>query len=189
MDGDHRSAWDKAIEVLEEITRKLMSKVVEIKLGLDTNLSAIHTLKEDIQGDGPDPPPQPVQGPGTVKRLLILHTPDRTVAYFDDIQRPIVLRRCKLLVELLRALSDADVGDRAGADGLVPFKTQEQLIDLIDAQMGNRIEKATLRTHVLRLRNEFKEAGLDRGYIETIKGRYRLRFAIDGQVIERYQDT
>ena len=40
---------------------------------------------------------------------------------------------------------------------------------------------------MLRLRNEFKEAGFDRGYIEMIKGRYRLRFAIDGQVVERYE--
>ena len=187
MAGEHWSAWDKALEVLEKITRQLMSKAVEIKLGLDTNLSAIHTLKEDIQGDGAGSPPQPVQGPGTVKRLLILHTPDRTVAYFDDFKRPVGLRRCKLLVELLRALSNADVRDRAGADGLVPFKTQEQLIDLIDEQSGNRIEKATLRAHVLRLRNELKEAGFDRGYIEMIKGRYRLRFAIDGQVVERYE--
>jgi hypothetical protein len=90
-------------------------------------------------------------------------------------------------VELLRALSKTDMGDRAGADGLVPFKTQEQLIDLIAEQSGNRIEKATLRTHVLRLRNELKEVELDRGYIEMLKGRYRLRFAIDGQVVERYQ--
>jgi hypothetical protein len=187
MDGDHRSARDKALEVLEENTRQMRNKAVEIKSDLDTNLSAIHTLKEEIQGDGPGSPRQPVRGTGTVKRLLILHTPDRTVVYFDDMKRPVGLRRCKLLVELLRALSKTDMGDRAGADGLVPFKTQEQLIDLIAEQSGNRIEKATLRTHVLRLRNELKEVELDRGYIEMLKGRYRLRFAIDGQVVERYQ--
>jgi hypothetical protein len=189
MDGDHRSAWDKAIEVLEEITRKLMSKVVEIKLGLDKNLSAIHTLKEDIRNNGTGSPLQPDSGPGIVKRLLILHKPDQTVAYFDDIERPVRLRRCKLLVQLLRALSNPDMGDRAGADGLVPFKTQEQLIDLIDGEIHNRIEKATLRAHVLRLRNELKGAGLDRGYVEMFKGRYRLRFAIDGQVVERYEEA
>jgi hypothetical protein len=189
MEGKQRSACEKAIEVMEEKTRDAVNKAVELKSDLVTNLSTLHTLKEGIRGNEPDAAPPPVSGPGIVKRLSILHMPDKTVAYFDDHKRPVGLRRCKLLVELLRALSNADVGERAGADGLVPFKTQEQIIDLIDGEIHNRIEKATLRTHVLRLRNLLKHFGFDRGYIEMDKGRYRLRFALDGQVIERYEEA
>jgi hypothetical protein len=187
MDGMQRSACEKAIEVLEEHTRVALNKVVEIKLDLDTNLSAIHTIKEDIHNNGTVLPQEPVRGPGTVKRILILHKPDRTVVYVDDFKRPVALRRCKILVDLLRALGSGDVGTGVAADGLIPFKTQDQLIDLIDERRGIRIEKATLRTHVLRLRNALKEAELDRWYIETRKGRYRLRLTEDGQVVERYE--
>ena len=189
MDGKQRSACEKAIKVLEENIRDARSKVVELKAGFDTDLSALHTLKEVIGNDGSGSPQEPDQGPGTVKRLLILQKPDQTVAYFDGFKRPVRLRRCRMLVELLWALCTKEVGDRAGPDGLVPFKTQHQLIGLIEEQTGNRIAKATLRTHVLRLRNELTEARLDRGYIEMIKGRYRFKFAIDGQVIKRYEDA
>ncbi len=189
MDGKQRSACEKAIKVLEENIRDARSKVVELKAGFDTDLTALHTLKEDIRNDGSGPPPRPAQGPGTVKRLFILQKPDQTVAYFDGFKRPVRLRRCRLLVELLSLLCTKDLGDRAAPDGLVPFKTQDQLIGLIEQRTGNRMERATLRTHVLRLRNELKEAGFDRGYIEMIKGRYRFRLAIDGQVIKRYEDA
>jgi hypothetical protein len=185
MDGENRSAWEKAIEVLEENTRIAMNKLMELKMGCDAILRAIQKLREDIKNGGPGTTPRPGEGPGTVKRLLILHIPDKTVAYFDDFKRPVGLRRCRKLIDLLRALTNKEVGDHAGADGLVPIKTQEQLINLIDEGM----EKATLRAHVLRLRNELMAVGLDRRYVEMNKGRYRLRFAIDGQVVERYEDA
>jgi hypothetical protein len=188
MDGKQRSACEKAIEVLEGITRDALDKVVEIKTDLANTLSAILSIREFIRSE-PSLNGQAAQGTGVVKRILILHKPDRTVVYFDDHKRPIALRRCRILVELLRALADPDVGKRVAGEGLVPFKSQEQLIVLIDKQRGNMIDKAALRAHVLRLRNELKEAGLDRMYIQTRRGHYRLRFADDGQIVERREDV
>jgi DNA-binding response OmpR family regulator len=124
-----------------------------------------------------------------VNRLVIVHKPGQaSVVYVDNIERPLRLRRCRTLVDLLLALCSKERGVSRG-DGMVSVKSQDDLVALISERRQYPIDKPTVRAHVLRLRKQLEDDGLDRAFVETIKGGYRFRLAEDGQVIERYEDV
>jgi hypothetical protein len=125
----------------------------------------------------------------TVNAIVLVIKPKEVLVYIENVKDPVNLGRSWMLVALLLCLCDKEHGRQVGADELVPAKSPDQLIGLINDRFDKQINRATLRMHVLRLRNLLEKAGLKRELVESINGGYRFRLGAQGQVIIRTEES
>jgi hypothetical protein len=117
-----------------------------------------------------------------VRRIAIVSGPEGVEVHFDDHLPWLNLGKGDTLPALIRALASKR-GSHARHDGLVPVKSQAELLERIAPIRGQpMVHRQALRAHIMRLRKALENAGLPPGLVETIGDGYRLRLAADGQV-------
>lgn len=125
----------------------------------------------------------------TVNAVVVVIKAEDVLVYVENYKRPLRLRRQWTLLALVLALCEKEAKDAGASDGLVPPKSQDELVALIEKQMDKKLTEEALRMNVLRLRKQLDEDELPRSLVETIKGKYRFRITLAGQIIVRNQDA
>jgi hypothetical protein len=185
MEGARINVSAREYQKLKEEVRKDKEKfLVDVKARADK-------LEERVLRSIAPPDKEPGRGTrkkdqsvNVVNTIVVVIKASGIFVYVEDHKRPVLLRRRWKLYALLLALCEKEIGQRHD-DGLVPIKSQVDLLRILLKKHKHEIDLRGLIAHVHRLRNDLEAAGLSRNLVETLGDGYRIRLGENGQVIVR----